>query len=138
MKIKTYTELSKLATFEDRFNYLKLIGSVGRETFGFNRYINQTLYKSHRWKKIRDEVIVRDNGCDLGIDGREIYDRILVHHINPITIDDIQNESDLVFSKEFLICTTHDTHNAIHYGTDKNLGLPLVERKRNDTCPWKL
>lgn len=137
MKIRTYKELSKLSTFEDRFKYLKLDGSVGKETFGFNRYINQTLYKSHRWNRIRSEIIMRDCGCDLGIAGYEIYDKIIVHHMNPITIDDIYNESELVFSPEFLICTTHDTHNAIHYGSNAVLNRCIIERRRNDTCPWK-
>lgn len=138
MIIRTYSEMVKLPTFEERFRYLQLNGTVGQDTFGWDRYINQYLYqRSKKWKRIRDLVIIRDNGCDLGIEGREIYDRIIVHHMNPITIEDIENESPFVFDLEYLVSTTHNTHNAIHYG-DENLLIRLPrERTPNDTCPWK-
>ena len=137
MSIKTYSELSKLKTFEARFEYLKLNRSVGESTFGFDRYLNQVFYRSQRWKKVRDEVIIRDNGCDLGIEDREIYGKVLIHHMNPITIDDIRNESEFLLNPEFLICVTHDTHNAIHYGDEHLLVRNPVERTKNDTCPWR-
>lgn len=135
--IRTYSELSKLETFEERFEYLRLDGNVGEETFGFDRYLNQALYKDPEWRSSRDKVIIRDNGCDLGIDEREIHGRILVHHMNPITVEDVVRRDPKVFNPEYLISTTHLTHNAIHYG-DKNL-LPQnpIERSKNDTCPWK-
>ena len=136
--MKTYSELLALPTFEERFNYLKLDGIVGRETFGFERYLNQKFYRSREWKDVRDQVIVRDNGCDLGIDDREILGKIYIHHMNPINTSDILDLTDYLLNPEYLICTTHNTHNAIHYG-DSNLLVPseLVERKPNDTCPWK-
>lgn len=137
MNIRTYSDLSKLTTFEDRYNYLRLNGFVGQETFGFDRYINQVFYKSAKWRSVRDFVIVRDNGCDLGIEGREIYGKIIIHHMNPITIQDIEQESDFLLDPEFLISTVHETHNAIHYG-DENLLIRMpIERKPNDTCPWR-
>lgn len=137
MNIRTYSELSKLATFEDRYQYLRLDGVVGAETFGFDRYLNQVFYRSQQWNAIRDFVIIRDNGCDLGIEGYEIHGRIIIHHMNPITVKDIENESDFLLNPEFLICTTHNTHNAIHYG-DENLLIRMpVERTKNDTCPWR-
>lgn len=135
--IRTYSDLSKLATFEERFRYLKLDGLVGESTFGFNRYLNQVFYKSIAWKRIRDEVILRDNGCDLGVDGRDIYGQIVIHHMNPITAQDIETESEFLTNPEYLITTIHSTHNAIHYGDETLLVLALVERTRNDTCPWK-
>ena len=137
MIIRTYSELKTLKTFEERYRYLRLRGFVGEETFGFDRYINQTFYRSKEWKRIRDEVIVRDRGCDLGIEGREIYERILIHHMNPVTIDDIKNLSDFLLNPEYLICTTHNTHNAIHYGDENLLIIAPIERRANDTCPWK-
>lgn len=138
MSIRTYSELSKLATFEERYQYLRLDGTVGDETFGFDRYLNQVFYRSQQWKSIRDFVIIRDNGCDLGVEGYEIHGRIIIHHMNPITVKDIENESEFLLNPEFLICTVHNTHNAIHYG-DENLLIRLpVERTKNDTCPWKL
>lgn len=137
MKDKNYTELSKLKTYEERFLYLQIGGSVGRETFGFERYLNQTLYRSERWKEARRKAIIRDNGCDLGIEGYEIYGRIIVHHIIPLTIDDIVNDRDWIYDPEYLICTAHRTHNAIHYGDESLLiGVP-IERTKNDTCPWR-
>lgn len=137
MSIKTYSELSRLKTFEERYQYLRLNGSVGRETFGFDRYLNQVFYRSQKWKSIRNQVIIRDNGCDLGIEGREINGRILIHHMNPISLDDIVNESDLLLDPEYLICTVHSTHNAIHYGDENLLILDPIVRSKNDTCPWK-
>lgn len=137
MSIKTYSELSRLKTFEERYQYLRLNGSVGRETFGFDRYLNQVFYRSKKWKSIRNRVIIRDNGCDLGIEGREINGRILIHHMNPISLDDIVNESDLLLDPEYLICTVHSTHNAIHYGDENLLILDPIVRSKNDTCPWK-
>lgn len=136
--IKTYSELIKLPTFEDRYRYLRLTGRVGQETFGWDRYLNQVFYqRDPRWKSIRDYVIIRDNGCDLGVEGYEIQGRILVHHMNPITLADLEYESDYLLDPEFLISTTHNTHNAIHYGDEGLLILPPVERTQNDTCPWR-
>lgn len=138
MSIKTYSELITLPTFEERYRYLRLSGSVGKETFGFDRYMNQLFYqRSQLWKRIRDEVIIRDCGCDLGIEGREIYGRVLVHHMNPIGVDDLLHESDFLLNPEFLICTTHNTHNAIHYGDENLLIRDPIERTKNDTCPWR-
>lgn len=137
MSIRTYSELSKLKTFEERFEYLRLNGRVGEETFGFDRYLNQIFYQSKEWQAIRDEVITRDNGCDLGIDDREIYDKILVHHMNPITQEDILNRSDILLDPEYLISTTKNTHDAIHYGDGSLLYTAPIERSKNDTCPWK-
>ena len=138
MKIRTYEELSKLKTFEERYEYLKLDGSVGEETFGFDRYLNQKFYKyDPDWKKIRDEVIFRDNGCDLGIEGREINGLILVHHMNPITKDDILNRSEYLLNPNYLITTIKSTHDAIHYGSYDMLMKDPVVRSKNDTCPWR-
>lgn len=138
--IKTYSELSKLKTFKERFEYLKLDGIVGQDTFGYDRYLNQLFYKSKEWKRLRDKIIVRDNGCDLGVAGYDIPRgaKVIIHHLNPITSYDLIDETDYLMNPEYLICTTLKTHNAIHYG-DKNL-LPIfepVERIKNDTCPWK-
>jgi hypothetical protein len=136
--IRTYSELITLPTHIERFDYLKLGGSVGKETFGYDRYLNQLLYqRNSRWRKSRDEVIIRDNGCDLGVEGYEIHGKILVHHMNPITMDDILKDRDWIYDPEFLICTTHITHNAIHYGDEKILTKAPIERTPNDTCPWK-
>ena len=135
--IKTYSELSRLTTFEERYEYLRLDGVVGEATFGFDRYLNQVFYRSQRWKNVRDFVIIRDNGCDLGVEGYEIRGRILIHHINPITIEDIEKESAFLFDPEFLITTTHNTHNAIHYGDNGLLIKAPIERTKNDTCPWR-
>ena len=137
MDIKTYSELKTLTTFEERFRYLKLNGQVGKDTFGFDRWLNQIFYKDPEWKSIRDYVIVRDNGCDLGIDGYEINGRILVHHMNPITKMDIVERSEYLLDPEYLISTVHRTHNAIHYGDENLLFTMPIERTRNDTCPWK-
>lgn len=138
MSNRCYSELIKLPTFKERFDYLKLDGRVGRDTFGFDRYINQQLYQhSRRWKSARDKVIIRDNGCDLGVEGHEINEKIIVHHMNVVTMDDILNERDWIFDPEFLICTRHNTHNAIHYGDSSLLAITPIERRPNDTCPWK-
>ena len=126
-----------LPTFKERFNYLKLSASVGKETFGFDRYLNQSFYRSQEWKHIRDSVIIRDNGCDLGIEDRPIFGRILIHHMNPISVEDIQHMTDFLFNPEYLISTVHATHNAIHYGDETLLLLNPVDRTKNDTCPWK-
>ena len=135
--IRTYSELITIPTFEERFEYLKLNGSVGLETFGHDRYLNQILYNSPEWRRFRPEIIVRDNGCDLACEGYEIFGKILIHHINPITAKDILNRNPKVFDPENVITTVHNTHNAIHYG-DKNLLITEpIERSRNDTCPWK-
>lgn len=136
MTIKTYTELSKFSTFKERYEYLKLTGHVAEETFGSNRYLNQMFYKSPEWLKIRDEVIVRDHGCDLGVEGYEIYGRILIHHINPITDRDIVERSALLLDPEYLISVTHETHNFIHYGGACRFDT-VIDRHPNDTCPWK-
>ncbi len=137
MIIKTYSELITLNTFEERFEYLRLDGSVGIQTFGFDRYLNQLLYNSPEWKRCRRDIILRDNGCDLALEGYEIYGRILIHHINPIAIDDITNRSPIIFDPENLISTTHNTHNAIHYGDEELIIKDPINRTRNDTCPWR-
>ena len=137
-KIRTYSELIRLDTFEDRFRYLKIGGKVGEETFGFDRYLNQIFYKSDAWLRVRDEVIVRDNGCDLGMLDREIGGRILVHHMNPIRKEDILNRSDFLLNPEYLITTVKSTHDAIHYGDESLLIGAPIQRYRNDTCPWRL
>lgn len=136
--MRCYSELITLPTYLERFNYLKLGGRVGADTFGFDRHINQNLYqRDPRWKASRDEVIIRDNGCDLGIEGYEIHGKIIVHHMNPITMDDIIKGHDWIYDPEFLICTVHNTHNAIHYGDERLLTLGPIVRTKNDTCPWK-
>lgn len=134
--IKTYSQLKRMHTFDERFKYLKLKGFVGSDTFGYDRYLNQDLYKSARWRNIRDSVIIRDEGCDLGILGCEIFDKIIVHHMNPITIEDIELNRDEVFDIEFLICTNMNTHNAIHFGDESHLLKLPVTRTKNDMCPW--
>ena len=137
MSIKTYSELIQLPTFEERFQYLKLSGGVGKETFGFDRYLNQNFYRSAAWKRVRDQVIVRDNGCDLGIDDRIIYGKILIHHMNPINDRDILDLTDILLNPEYLICVSHLTHNAIHYSDESLLPREPIVRFKNDTCPWK-
>lgn len=136
--IKSYSELIKLKTFEDRFEYLKLDGHIGQETFGFDRYINQILYHSDEWHNARNYVILRDKGCDLGIQDREIFGRIIIHHINPLTEEDILNNTIFVLNPEYLICTSINTHNGIHYGSSTFLDGPMIERSLNDTSPWLL
>ena len=135
--IRTYSDLSRLDTFEDRYQYLKLNGSIGEETFGFDRFINQNFYKSPEWKTVRDFVIVRDNGCDLGVEGYEIRGKIFIHHMNPILPKDIETRSEFLLDPEYLISTTHPTHNAIHYGDESLLIQAPIERSKNDTCPWR-
>ena len=135
--IRTYSELIMLPTFVERYRYLKIGGRVGSETFGYDRYLNQILYRTTEWKRFRNEIIVRDNGCDLACDGYEIYGKILVHHINPITVEDVVNRTAKVFDPENVISTTLNTHNAIHYGDESLLITEPIERKPNDTCPWK-
>ena len=137
MSIRTYSELITLPTFKERYEYLKLNGRVGEETFGFDRYLNQAFYKSEEWRAVRDYVIVRDNGCDLGIEGHEIFGKILIHHMNPISKRDILDRSDLLLSPEYLICTIKNTHHAIHFGDENLLIVAPIERRKNDTCPWK-
>ena len=137
MSIKTYSELILLPTFEERFKYLQLNGRVGDDTFGFDRYINQKFYRSAEWKRIRDYIIIRDNGCDLAVDGYEIHGRILIHHMNPITISDIKFSTEYLMNPDYLICVTHSTHNAIHYGDEKQIITGPIVRTKNDTCPWK-
>lgn len=137
MSIRTYSELITLPTFKERYEYLRIGGKVGEETFGFDRYLNQIFYKSKEWLDIRDEVIIRDNGCDLGIEGREIHSKILIHHMNPITVKDILERSDLLLNPEYLISTVKNTHDAIHYGDSSLLVKDPIERRKNDTCPWR-
>lgn len=137
MIIRTYSELIKLPTFEERFRYLKLDGKVGETTFGFQRFVNQQLYHSSDWMAFRDEVIIRDNGCDLGVTGHDIFGTVLIHHLNPITYEDIINRAPCIFDMDNVICTQLITHNAIHYGDESLIIQIPVQRSRNDTCPWK-
>ena len=134
--IRTYQELCRIPTFEERYNYLRLHGKIGVETFGYDRYINQMLYTSKRWRRIRDDVIIRDDGCDLGMKDYEITGSIIIHHMNVITLEDIEEEREVVFDPRGLICTSHNTHNAIHYGSAQLLPRLPVVRRPNDTCPW--
>lgn len=135
--IRTYSKLCEFDTFEERFRYLSLDGVVGRDTFGFDRYLNQLFYKSPEWKRTRQQIIVRDNGCDLGLEGFEIGGKILIHHLNPITAEDISDRSDLLMNPEYLVCVSHNTHNAIHYGDESMIISGPVIRMPNDMCPWK-
>lgn len=137
MMIRSFSGVRRLTTFEERYEYLRLKGTVGESTFGFDRYLNQLLYRSDRWRKVRGVVIVRDNGCDLGIEDRDISSKILVHHMNPITMEDIEEGREEVFDPNFLICTSEQTHNAIHFGDANLLPKLPVERRAGDTCPWK-
>lgn len=134
--IRTYRELKRIDGFLERFKYLSLRGQVGEATFGFDRYINQQFYRSREWKQIRQHVIARDNGCDLGVEGYEIHSRLLIHHINPLSPDDIVQGDDWILNPKFLITTTHDTHNAIHYGDERLLPQLFVPRQRGDTRLW--
>ncbi len=134
--IRCYSDLRKLKTFKERYLYLQMKGKVGESTFGFDRHLNQMLYSSRRWKRARDEVIIRDGACDLGVEGHDIYIHIIVHHMNAITIEDVEEDSDYIYEPEFLICTTMNTHNAIHFGDESLLPKQIIERRRNDTCPW--
>ena len=135
--IRTYSELITLPTFEERYRYLKIGGTVGEETFGFDRYLNQSFYKTKEWLRIRDHVIVRDQGCDLAMIDREIRGKILIHHMNPITKEDIVRRSKYLLDPEYLICTVKNTHDAIHYGDESLLIKAPIERQKNDTCPWR-
>lgn len=137
MNIRTYSELVKMDSFEERFEYLKLNGEVGKETFGFDRYLNQAFYKSPEWRAVRDKVIIRDCGYDLAMPGHEIRGKILIHHMNPITKEDILRRSELLLNPEYLICTIKSTHDAIHYGDENLLMKAPIERTKNDTCPWR-
>ena len=135
--IRTYSELIALPTFEERFKYLQLNGTVAKDTFGFDRYINQNFYRSKEWKRVRDFVILRDNGCDLAAEDYVIHGKIIIHHMNPITVKDISDVTDYLMNPEYLISTTHSTHNAIHYGDESLLMMLPTERCKNDTCPWR-
>ena len=138
-KLRCYSDLIQYSTFEDRLHYLELHGVVGEDTFGFDRYINQKFYKSPEWRRVRDFVIVRDNGCDLGVKGYDIGDRIIVHHMNPLTLDDISNSSDFLLNPECLICVSKDTHDIIHYGFSSDRyskSKEPVDRKPGDTKLW--
>lgn len=135
--IRRYSDLKRLESFKERYYYLKLNGVVGESTFGFDRYINQSLYKSSKWRRTRSQIIIRDNGCDLGVDGRDIGDHIIIHHMNPITLEDIEEERDSVFDPEYLICCSSRTHKAIHFGDENLLPKDYVERRPNDTCLWR-
>lgn len=139
MRIRTYTELVRIQDYYERFRYLQLRGEVGARTFGWERYLNQMLYRSQRWRKVRDKVIIRDNGCDLAHPDYEIssYDRIIIHHMNPLTIEDIEADRDVIYEPEFLICTTTRSHNAIHYSDESQLPNLPIERRPGDTCPWR-
>lgn len=137
MSIKTYSELISLPTFKDRFEYLKIGGVIGAETFGYDRYLNQILYRSEEWRKFRREIIIRDDGKDLACEDYEVGLRAIVHHINPITVEDVLNRDPKIFDPENVITTSLNTHNAIHYGDESLLILEPIERSMNDTCPWK-
>ena len=135
--LRRYSELRRLETFKERYEYLRLAGIVGEATFGFDRYLNQLLYTSDRWKKVRREIIIRDNGCDLGIPGYDLKSKIIIHHMNPLTLKDVEEVSENIFNPENLICVSLRTHNAIHYGDESLLPYDPVIRRPNDTCPWK-
>ena len=135
--IRTYTDLIAIPTFVERFEYLKLMGSVGADTFGYDRYLNQIFYTTREWRHLRDQVILRDMGRDLAMEGYEIHGKIYIHHLNPISKDDIIERSEHLMNPEFLVCTSFETHNAIHYGNADNLRSVPTERRANDTCPWK-
>lgn len=137
MRKRCYSELLQLKSFEERYLYLKLAGEVGDPTFGYDRYFNQHFYHSSEWRRTRNQIILRDNGCDLGMPDYEIHGRIYIHHINPITKDDVEEFSDILLDPENLICVSFDTHNAIHYGDERTLPQKLIERVPGDTCPWR-
>ena len=137
MSIRTYSELITIQTFEERFEYLQLKGSVGKDTFGYDRYLNQVLYRSPEWKRLRNQIIIRDDGCDLACDGYDVYGKVLIHHLNPITVEDILTRSRKVFDPDNLVCVSHSTHNAIHYGDVDLLVTGPIIRTKNDTCPWR-
>lgn len=136
MMIKTYQELRRFMTYEERYDYLRIGGQLGRSTFGFERYLNQALYTSVEWKQVRNRVIIRDGSCDLGIKDREIFGKLCIHHLNPITIEDFEQGNECIFDLNNLICTSINTHNAIHFGSRSTLpSLPII-RTKGDTCPW--
>lgn len=135
--IRCYHELKRLPTFKERYDYLRIGGLVGESTFGYERYLNQMLYSSSRWRQLRDQIIIRDNGCDLGIEDFQIQDKIIIHHMNPITIEQIEESASEIFDPEYLICCSYQTHNAIHYGDQSLLPQLPVVRRPNDTCLWK-
>ena len=137
MSIRTYSELITIPTFEERFEYLQLKGSVGKDTFGYDRYLNQVLYRSPEWKRLRNQIIIRDDGCDLACDGYDIYGKVLIHHLNPITVEDVLARSRKVFDPDNLVCVSHNTHNAIHYSDVDLLVTGPIIRTKNDTCPWR-
>ena len=137
MSIRTYSELITIPTFEERFEYLQLKGSVGKDTFGYDRYLNQVLYRSPEWKRLRNQIIIRDDGCDLACDGYDVYGKVLIHHLNPITVEDVLARSRKVFDPDNLVCVSHNTHNAIHYGDVDLLVTRPIIRTKNDTCPWR-
>lgn len=138
MKIRTYRELIQMPTLKERFRYLKLSGAVGKATFGYDRYLNQNFYRSQDWKRLRNEIIVRDDGCELGLEGHPIAGRIFIHHMNPIDDEDIINSTEYLMNPDYLICVSHDMHNAIHYGNEDILrAKDFIPRTPNDTCPWK-
>ena len=135
--IRCYNDLKRIETFNERYSYLKLHGKVGEDTFGMDRWVNQMLYKSKRWKETRNKIIIRDNGCDLGIEGRELNSYIVVHHMNPITFEDIEEEKEIIFDPENLICCSSRTHQAIHFGDEGLLPKDYIQRSPNDTCLWR-
>ena len=137
MRYRSYSELRQLSTFKERYDYLKLNGRVGAETFGYNRYINQRFYRSTEWKHIRDQIIIRDNGCDLGVEGYDLHSRIYIHHLNPMTVDDIDQGRQMILDPDNLICVSFDTHQAIHFGDESLLPQLPIERISGDTCPWR-
>ena len=137
MSIKTYSELITIPTFEERFEYLQLKGSVGKDTFGYDRHLNQVLYRSPEWKRLRNQIIIRDCGCDLACEGYDIHSKVLIHHLNPITVEDVIARSRKVFDPNNLVCVSHNTHNAIHYGDVDLLVTGPIIRTKNDTCPWR-
>lgn len=137
MSIRTYSELITIPTFEERFEYLQLKGSVGKDTFGYDRYLNQVLYRSPEWKRLRNKIIIRDCGCDLACGGYDIYGKVLIHHLNPITVEDVLARSRKVFDPDNLVCVSHNTHNAIHYGDVDLIVTGPIVRTKNDTCPWR-
>lgn len=137
MSIKTYSELITIPTFEERFEYLQLKGSVGKDTFGYDRHLNQVLYRSPEWKRLRNQIVIRDCGCDLACEGYDIHSKVLIHHLNPITVEDVLARSRKVFDPDNLVCVSHNTHNAIHYGGVDLLVTGPIIRTKNDTCPWR-
>ena len=137
MSIKTYSELITIPTFEERFEYLQLKGSVGKDTFGYDRHLNQVLYRSPEWKRLRNQIVIRDCGCDLACEGYDIHSKVLIHHLNPITVEDVLARSRKVFDPDNLVCVSHNTHNAIHYGDVDLLVTGPIIRTKNDTCPWR-